>query len=60
MNLIRIPKQLLFVAGAGPSWLCTFYGQTPAPAAPAPLNPIAFFTAHEWDAKLPDSPDGKK
>ena len=24
------------------------------------LSPIAFLTAHEWDAKLPDSPDGKK
>ena len=24
------------------------------------LSPIAFFTAHEWEAKLPDSPDGKK
>ncbi|HEX4665008.1 MAG TPA: hypothetical protein VH207_00305 [Chthoniobacterales bacterium] len=24
------------------------------------LGPIAFLTAHEWDAKLPDSPDGKK
>lgn len=26
----------------------------------SPLTPLAFFTAHEWDAKLPDSPDGKK
>ena len=26
----------------------------------AALEPIAFLTTHEWDAKLPDSPDGKK
>ena len=31
-----------------------------ASATPSPLSPIAFLTAHEWDAKLPDSPDGKK
>jgi hypothetical protein len=29
------------------------------PASPA-LAPLAFLTAHEWEAKLPDSPDGKK
>jgi hypothetical protein len=35
--------------------------QTPAAGNPAsPLSPIAFLTAHEWDAKLPDSADGKK
>lgn len=35
------------------------HAQTPAPSAVA-LEPIAFLTTHEWDAKLPDSPDGKK
>ena len=30
--------------------------ETPA----SPLAPVAFFPAHEWDAKLPDSRDGKK
>ena len=35
------------------------HAQTPTPSAPA-LEPIAFLTTHEWDAKLPDSPDGKK
>jgi dipeptidyl aminopeptidase/acylaminoacyl peptidase len=34
--------------------------ETPAPTTPTALEPIAFLTAHEWDAKLPDSPDGKK
>ncbi len=33
--------------------------ESPKPIA-SPLAPVAFFTAHEWDAKLPDSPDGKK
>jgi hypothetical protein len=33
--------------------------ETPAPSASA-LEPIAFLTTHEWDAKLPDSPEGKK
>ena len=35
--------------------------QEPAPAVTSPaLSPIAFLTKHEWEAKLPDSPDGKK
>src|SRR5436309_3181284 len=35
--------------------------ETPAALATAsPLEPIAFLTAHEWDAELPDSPDGKE
>jgi hypothetical protein len=27
--------------------------------ANTPLSPLAFLTAHEWTAKLPDAPDGK-
>ena len=36
-------------------------GQTSgsSPAASG-LEPMAFLIAHEWDAKLPDSPEGKK
>jgi hypothetical protein len=34
--------------------------ESPAKAPASPLAPVAFFTAHEWDAKLPDSPEGKK
>jgi dipeptidyl aminopeptidase/acylaminoacyl peptidase len=30
------------------------------PNTASPLSPIAFLAAHEWEAKLPDSPDGKK
>jgi len=53
-------SKLLLVAGAAA--LASFHanGQAPTPATPVTLSPIAFFTAHEWDAKLPDSPDGKK
>src|SRR4030095_12300322 len=35
--------------------------QTSAPPMPsANLSRIAFLTKHEWEAKLPDTPDGKK
>lgn len=35
--------------------------QTPAPPVTSTaLSPIAFLTKHEWEAKLPDSSDGKK
>lgn len=56
MNLRQSPK-LLLITGIAVVAIFSVNGQTPAPA---PLNPIAFLTAHEWDAKLPDSPDGKK
>lgn len=32
----------------------------PNDANSSPLAPLAFLTAHEWEAKLPDSKDGKK
>jgi len=35
------------------------HAQTSQPAAEQ-LKPIAFLTTHEWEAKLPDSPEGKK
>ena len=59
MNLKSLAKFLL-VIGASTTAALFLHGQTPAPASTGPLSPIAFFTAHEWDAKLPDSPDGKK
>ena len=35
--------------------------QTPASPITSPnLSAIAFLTKHEWEAKLPDAPDGKK
>jgi hypothetical protein len=42
------------------STLLTAAEESPAKAPASPLAVLAFFTAHEWDAKLPDSPDGKK
>jgi hypothetical protein len=59
MNLRQIPKVLPLI---GVLALATQHanGQTPAATTPAPLSPIAFLTSHEWDAKLPDSSDGKK
>jgi dipeptidyl aminopeptidase/acylaminoacyl peptidase len=37
------------------------HAQAPASAVTSSaLIPIAFLTKHEWEAKLPDSPDGKK
>ena len=62
MNLIRIRKSFLLVTGVAAIAASPARGQTPTPppAASSPLSAIAFFTAHEWEAKLPDSPDGKK
>ena len=60
MNLTR--KSLLLLTGVATIAASPVRGQTPRPTpdASSPLSAIAFFTAHEWDAKLPDSPDGKK
>jgi hypothetical protein len=55
MKLLQIPKAIA-LAGACAIALVYARAETPAPA----VEPIAFLTAHEWDAKLPDSPDGKK
>ena len=59
MNRKSFDKLLL---GSVAAAMAAFHanGQALAPAMPATLSPIAFFTTHEWDAKLPDSPDGKK
>ena len=36
------------------------HAQSPATSITTSLEPIAFLTTHEWDAKLPDSPEGEK
>jgi hypothetical protein len=36
------------------------HAETLVTSTTTPLEPMAFLTAHEWDAKLPDSPEGKK
>jgi hypothetical protein len=58
MKQIQIPKAVALI-GAGAFAIVYSHAQTPAPSAAA-LNPIAFLTAHEWDARLPDSPNGEK
>ena len=61
VQFVKRTTTLNMVALIGVGGFATVYAhaQTPAPSAAA-LEPIAFLTAHEWDAKLPDSPEGKK
>src|SRR4051794_38194243 len=59
MNRTEISK-LLFVIAAFFATTLRLQSQSPAPTTSSPLAPIAFLTAHEWEATLPDSPDGKK
>jgi hypothetical protein len=58
MKQTQIPKVVTLIAACTVAILCA-HAQTSTPSAVA-LEPIAFLTAHEWDAKLPDSPEGKK
>jgi hypothetical protein len=55
---LQIPKVVALTGALTVAILCAD-AQTSTPSATA-LEPIAFLTAHEWDAKLPDSPEGKK
>ena len=50
---------MVALIGAGAIAIQCARAETPASSAAA-LEPIAFLTTHEWDAKLPDSPEGKK
>ncbi|PZR72784.1 MAG: hypothetical protein DLM73_12280 [Chthoniobacterales bacterium] len=61
MNRTQIYRLLLLLIGLAA--IAALQAKGPSPAATtatSPLTPIAFLTTHEWDAKLPDSPDGKK
>jgi hypothetical protein len=58
MKQMQIPKMVALIGGCTVAILCAG-AQTSTPSAVA-LEPIAFLTAHEWDARLPDSPEGKK
>jgi hypothetical protein len=58
MKRTQIPKMVALIGAYAVDILCA-HAQTSTPSAVA-LEPIAFLTAHEWDAKLPDSPEGKK
>jgi hypothetical protein len=59
---LRLMKRLFFFQVVFVAVVFTVArAQTPVPASMAsPLTPIAFLTAHEWEAKLPDSAEGKK
>ena len=58
MKQTQIPKVVTLIGACTVAILCA-HAQTSTPSAVA-LEPIAFLTAHEWDSKLPDSPEGKK
>jgi hypothetical protein len=58
MKRMQIPKVVALIGACTVVILCA-HAQTSMPSATA-LEPIAFLTAHEWDAKLPDSPEEKK
>jgi hypothetical protein len=53
---MKLMDKIVMLAGAILFAALPLNGQTPS----AELGPIAFLTAHEWDARLPDSPEGKK
>jgi hypothetical protein len=59
---IRLMKRIFYFKVAFVALIVTVArAQTPvATSTTSPLSPIAFLTAHEWEAKLPDSADGKK
>ena len=58
MKQMQIPKVVALIGACAVALLCT-HAQTSTPSAVA-LESIAFLTAHEWDANLPDSAEGKK
>ena len=58
MKRMQISKMVALIGAGAIAILCA-HAQTSAPSAVA-LEPIAFLTAHEWEAKLPDSPEEKK
>ena len=57
---MKLMHKIVMLVGATLFAVLPLNGQTPAASLPAELGPIAFLTAHEWDARLPDSPEGKK
>jgi hypothetical protein len=54
----QITLKVIALVASAVAIVCV-YAQTSTPTAEQ-LKPIAFLTGHEWEAKLPDSPDGKK
>ena len=59
MQLMK-PIQIYKVAGfIGSMAITSFSSQAQIPAPSSALEPLAFLTTHEWDARLPDSAEGK-
>ena len=58
MKQKKIPKMLTLIGAGAIAILCA-HAQTSTTSV-ATLEPIAFLTAYEWDAQLPDSREGKK
>ena len=52
-------SQSAYLSGACTIAICTLTRKHRR-RRPRALEPMAFLTTHEWDAKLPDSPEGKK
>jgi len=60
MKLKYVPRVMRSIA-LGFLMMTTAQAQAPSTTTDAAtLSPLALLTNHEWDAKLPDSPDGKK
>ena len=54
-------KSLCLLATALFLFSCiTLHAESPAASKSSQLQPLAFLTAHEWQAILPDSPQGQK
>ena len=58
MKRMNIPKIIALIGAETIAILCA-HAQTSTTSV-ATLEPIAFLTAHEWNAQLPDSPERKK
>ena len=59
MKQTRLSKMAVVCGACAIAWVFA-HAETSATPTTTALEPIAFLTAHEWDAKLPDSPEGKK
>ena len=59
MKPIQILKMVLSIS-AGTIAFVYAHAQTPATSTTSALEPMAFLTTHEWDGRLPDSPQGEK
>jgi hypothetical protein len=59
-NLKRKLFSLLLVSSSIAALTLPALADPPEKKIESPLAPLTFLTIHEWEAKLPDRPDGKK